>query len=102
MEVIIDFLKENYLFVIYITIMLVELIIILCKRPVKTDTLKERVLSLLPFCIRLTEQTMINTTSKEKLDFCISTCKSLLHLDDSYDSFISSSIESILSTPTKK
>lgn len=103
MAIIINFLKENYQFVIYVSVILVELILIICKKSTKIDSVKEQILKFLPFAINLTEQFLNLDSSSIKLSFCIDTVKEHFGIKTSdYDEFIKNSIESILTTPKKK
>lgn len=102
---ILDFIKENYQFVIYITIFLVEFLIIIFKRPTKIDSKKERILKVLPLYIEYAERYFqrFPKSGLDKLNFVLNSVKKYLEISTvDYDSFIIESVEAILSTPSKK
>lgn len=102
MDQILNFIKDNLLLIIYIVLFLIEILVILLKRPVKTDSLKEKILNFLPFAINLAEQ-IIPSGSADKLRFALDTVKEHFDIKSvKYDEFIVSSVESILTTPKKK
>jgi len=97
-----DYIVNHYEFIVFVFICLVELFLLIFKKKVKVDTLKEKIYKFLPLCINLAEQVVVGS-SLDKLSYAVDTCKKFLSIkDDSYDEFIISAIESILTTPTKK
>jgi len=82
---------------------IVEILLLILKKPIKVETIKEEILRILPFYIALAEKVYSQSGSgNEKIEFVLSSIKELLKLDGSLDSFIREAIEAILCTPTKK
>lgn len=97
-----DFLVNNWQWLSCLVLCLVELLLVIFKKSIKLDTVREKIMAFLPVCISLAEEVFGSGNGSQKKDFVISIIKSSLDLKDNYDSFISSAIESILSTPAKK
>ena len=98
----IDFLVNNWHWLLCLVLCLVELLLVIFKKSIKFDTVREKIMAFLPVCISLAEEVIGSGNGSKKKDYVIALIKSSLDLKDDYDSFISSAIESILSTPTKK
>lgn len=108
MSAVIDFLKENWRFLLD-AVVLVASVVILCikKKPVKViDTIKEYITRLLPYCICEAEKTDLKRENKKV--FALQVLYSLLkefgyeEVYDQYRSYAMEQIEIILSTPQKK
>lgn len=97
-----EFIFANWQWIVAFVFAAIEFIILLCRKQVKTDTLKEKILQLLPSCISLAEEILGSGNGEKKKDLASRMIKALLSAGSDYDDFISSAIESILSTPTKK
>lgn len=98
-----EFIFENWQYLLCGLFFVVEVVLILIKKPFKLDTKKEEILRVLPLFIEIAERLFsVSGSGSEKLSFVIESIKNLLKLDSSYDGFINASIEAILSTPTKK
>lgn len=101
----IDFIIENWKFLFCCLLALIEFFVILLKRPVKIDSVKDRLAQILPLYIEYAERFFMYKPKSglDKLNFVLNGVKDLLRIDSKdYDAFIIESIERILSTPTKK
>lgn len=105
LNVILIFLRNNWKVIVEIVVLLTTIILwIIRKRPVQVvDTLKETIIRLLPYCIRMAE----SQPKGEKLAYCLTllvqTLKDLgVELNDDYKAFAIEQVEIILSTPQKK
>lgn len=105
-----NFIKENWMFILEIAVLLVSVIMfIVRKKPVKVvDTLKEVIVRLLPALICLAEN-QEGLKGSDKLKFVLDELKKVL-TDLGYDGdvqaqylpFAAEQVEVILSTPQKK
>lgn len=96
------FLVNNWQWIACLVIGTIELFFVIFKKSQKLDTVKEKILALLPVVIRLAEEVLGPGVGAEKLAFVHNFLHDFYKLDDSYDQFITSAIENILSTPEKK
>lgn len=99
------FFVDNWKFLLAIILCLIELVFVilsLAKKPIKTDSIKEKILSILPVVINLAEEILGPGAGAEKKKFCESIISSLIGKSSFSSEFLSSAIESILSTPSKK
>lgn len=97
-----DFIINNWQWIACLVVGTIELFFVIFKKSQKVDTLKEKILSLLPVLISMAEELLGPGVGSEKKRFVSDLLHRLLRIDSSYDQFVSSAIESILSTPTKK
>lgn len=102
-----EFLVNNWQWIACLVIGTIELFFVIFKKSQKLDTVKEKILALLPAVIGLAEEVFGPGVGSKKKAFVLNEIKQIfavghVNLGDSYDSFISSAIESILSTPEKK
>lgn len=98
-------LFDNWKLFLLVLLALCELVLFilsLTKKAVKIDSLKEKILNLLPFIISIAEDLFGSGLGSVKKDYVLKVVKKVLSLDNSYDSFISEALENILSTPHKK
>lgn len=95
-----EFVIQNWKTLVVLAFAIAEVILLIFKKTIKLDTTKEKILNSLPVCIHLAEQLFESGSLKK--DFVIKTVKEIFSLDSSFDSFIGSAIEKILSTPEKK
>lgn len=97
-----EFLISNWQWIACLVVGTIELFFVIFKKSTKVNTIREKILDLLPVCISLAEEFIGAGNGSTKKSFALDLVKKLLKLDDSNDAFISSAIESILSTPEKK
>lgn len=107
MQVLIDFILENWQLIAHCVLALLSVIFfILKKKPNEIiDTTAEMIMKFLPHCINLAELT--DCKGKFKKDYCVMLLKEWakqhsIELTDYYIDFASRQIELILSTPQKK
>lgn len=107
MENFINFITENWRWLLATILAIVNILLVIFKRKVKVyDSVKEIILSVLPSFINIAED--LATGGEFKKQFVIDSVSNLLinkfaNINvDNYNQFISDSIESILATPRKK
>lgn len=102
----IDFLKDNWKFFLYVGLIFVNLIISIIPRKTKTlDTIKETITTNLPKFINMVERPGDGKAKlQEVVDMTVAFIQKLYPnvQANQYISFIKSSAELILSTPQKK
>ena len=101
MEQFILFIQRYLPHILVFSLSIIELLLLIFQKKVKIDSIKEKILEALPFCISIVEKLGIKGSEQKKLA-CVEFLKDFVKFDSSYDEFISESIERILSTPEKK
>lgn len=98
-----EFILDYWQLLLVGLLAIVEICLLIFKKPIKIETIKEEILRVLPFYIAIAEKVFTQSGSGNlKIEFVLSSIKELLKLDGSLDSFIRESAEAILSTPAKK
>ena len=97
-----EFIIDNWKLLVCVAIGLAEILVLIFKKRIKFDTTKEKILEVLPFCIKIAEELVGSGFGDEKLQIVLDFVKELCKLDNSYDDFIVNNVEKILLTPTKK
>lgn len=92
----------NWKFILAIALCAIELVFVilqLAKKPIKTDNIKEKIFGILPVVINLAEDILGPGCGSEKKKFCETIISALIGKNSFSPEFLSSAIESILSTP---
>lgn len=104
-----DFIQQHYNLIVLVAIVLVEFIILVCKKKIKViDCLRTLILEILPDCINQAEAKFGHGHGEEKLAYVIQLiCKTFADRFGSdeyeifklYHKFIESSVKNIMKTP---
>lgn len=105
-DLIIDFVKANWTWIIEVlTLLIVTLITIFKKKVSVIDTIKGTILEVLPQFIAAVERDGDGAAKKQEVLDCVKAYLIRIYPEikvDQYVSFIKKSIEAILTTPQKK